>query len=281
MESDKKIVWLASYPKSGNTWFRAFITALLNNGEVDINNLATDGIFSSRRLFNEQTDLESNLLYDEEAKQMQGNVFNHICAKAKQRHLFVKIHDAYTYNSDNLPVIPTQNTLCAIYIIRNPLDIAGSLANHKDDTLDDSIDFMNNKQSVFGKQEDEVNTSLQFRQPLLDWSGHVNSWTAKLPFPVMVIRYEDMLADAFETFKQALLFMGIKTDKQQLETAIAASSFEQLKQKETDYGFKERIRNTSFFRSGKAGNWKNELTSQQVSAITSQHQNTMAKYGYI
>ncbi|HJX72016.1 MAG TPA: hypothetical protein VJ346_08695, partial [Bacteroidales bacterium] len=62
MNEQKKIVWLASYPKSGNTWFRIFLTNLLNhtNEPVDINNLYPSTIASSRSLFDEATGLESS-----------------------------------------------------------------------------------------------------------------------------------------------------------------------------------------------------------------------------
>ena len=278
---NKKIVWLASYPKSGNTWFRAFITALLQDGELDINNLKSDGIFSSRRLFDEHTGLNSTLFTDEEVKLLQPAVIDRLAVTLNQQHLFMKVHDAYTFNRDGQPIIPTTSTLCAIYFIRNPLDIAGSLANHKDSSLDEAIALINNPEGKFSRQDDNLNTNMQFTQLMLNWSGHVKSWTDDLPFPVLVLRYEDMLADTYTTFSKALNFIGINATQQQIETAIAASSFEQLQQKEKEKGFAEKNKNTLFFRQGKAGGWKNELNTNQVSLITSPHKILMRKYGYM
>src|ERR1700755_1626042 len=93
----KKIVWLASYPKSGNTWFRAFLTALLNEGDLDINQMKINGIFSSKQLFENFTDLEPAYLYHDEAKALQTEVFIHLEQFFKKDNLFIKIHDAYTY----------------------------------------------------------------------------------------------------------------------------------------------------------------------------------------
>jgi len=115
---------------------------------------------------------------------------------------------------------------------------------------------------------------------LLDWSGHVSSWTAPLPFPVLVIRYEDMLADTFDTFKAAVSFLGLTASSQQLEKAIAASSFKQLKQKEQESGFAERTDAERFFRKGMAGSWRSELTGRQIEIILSRHKAMMDTYGY-
>src|ERR1700744_765885 len=127
---EKKIIWLASYPKSGNTWFRAFLTALLGDGDLNINMMKTDGIFSSRGIFDDATDMDSTYLYDDEVKQALPEVFTHVVSQYAKPRLFVKIHDAYTMSVDGTPIIPAEPTLCALYFIRNPLDVAGSFANH-------------------------------------------------------------------------------------------------------------------------------------------------------
>lgn len=280
MKIPQKIVWLASYPKSGNTWFRTFLTSLLNDGDVDINGLKTDGIFSSRKIFDENTDLNSTLLYDTEVKAMQAGVFNHLANKTTQQRLFVKVHDAYIFKEDTFPLIPTRGTHCAIYFIRNPLDIAASLANHKNSGIDEAIELMNNPHGKFSMQNYNVNVKSQIEQLMLDWSGHVQSWTNDLPFPVLVLRYEDMLADTYNSFSKALKFIGIEASKQQIETGINASKFDQLQLKEKEVGFVEINKGNQFFRKGVAGGWKNELSEQQIDNITTHHKKTMSRYNY-
>ena len=282
LNEKKKIVWLASYPKSGNTWFRAFLTALLNEGDVDINQIKTDGIFSSKQTFENFTDLEPAYMYDSEAKELQTEVFVYLEQFFQKENLFVKIHDAYTNRIDNQPLVPSVCTRCAIYFIRNPLDVAGSFANHLGGTIDDAIGWMNDPHGALGLQRGNYNINSQFKQLMLSWSGHVKSWTGNLPFPVMVIRYEDMIADTFTCFSNALTFMGITATTAQITAAIEASNFERLQKKEKESGFYEKhIKSELFFRKGQAGNWKNELTEKQVTDIITHHQEIMKRYNYL
>ncbi|MEI6679875.1 MAG: sulfotransferase domain-containing protein [Mariniphaga sp.] len=280
MEIPKKIVWLASYPKSGNTWFRAFLSALLGDGDVDINDMKTDGIFSSRQIFDLCTDLDSTYLPDEEVKLLQPEVFNYLATITDKERLFIKVHDAYTLNQSDKPIIPVESTICALYFIRNPLDVACSFANHLSGTTDEAIAVMNNPNGMLARQKENLNVNNQFRQLLLSWSEHAESWTLQTNFPVLLIRYEDMLADTRTVFTQAARFIGISADAGQIEQAISASKFSRLKQIENDKGFKESRYGRTFFRQGESGNWKNELHSQQVDIIISNHTKLMQLHNY-
>jgi hypothetical protein len=277
----KKIVWLASYPKSGNTWFRLFLTALLGDDDLNINEMKTDGIFSSRGIFDNITDIESTYLHDEEAKELLPKVFNEVARTWTKERLFVKIHDAYTFGRGGSPIVPTESTLCALYFIRNPLDIAASLANHNASSIDDAIHLLNKKDGSFAKQNNNLNTSNQIRQLLLNWSGHVNSWTGNLPFPIKIIRYEDMLADTLNVFTEAISFTGIDIATEKIRQALAESSFEKLREQEKKSGFKENNRlGNFFFRKGTTDNWLNELTNAQINSILDCHGEIMTKYYY-
>ncbi len=276
----RKIVWLASYPKSGNTWFRAFISAILNDGAVDINNLLTDGLFASRAIFEACSDFESRDLYDDEAKRLQPVIFNYHASTTKKERLFIKVHDAYGLNMDEKPIIPTEPTICALYFIRNPLDIAGSLASHLGCSLDASIALINNQEDGWVAQQNNQNIKRSFPQFVGNWTDHVKSWDGMLPFPVKVIRYEDMLSDTFNQLKCALQFIGMNIGDEEINRAIAASRFDKLQKMETGNDFVERKGKASFFRKGQAGNWLNELTEAQVSTITTAQLDVMDKYNY-
>lgn len=277
----KKIIWLASYPKSGNTWFRLFLTALLGDDRLNINETKTDGIFSSREIFENATDIDSYELTDEEVKELMPQVFNHVATEVEKERLFIKVHDAYTLNSVKQPIIPYEATICALYFIRNPLDLVASLANHNDSSLDDAIKLMNNPIGALSKIKNHANTNKQFKQLLLSWTGHVESWTGKLPFPVMVIRYEDMLNDTLNVFTNAVKFMGIEIAREKIENALNETKFDKLQQQEKIAGFAETIsKNKLFFRKGTAGNWIEELNINQVNLIINKHQITMEKYSY-
>jgi sulfotransferase family protein len=276
-----KILWLASYPKSGNTWFRAFLTALLNDGAVDINNMDSDGIFSSRYTFDLVSEIESRDLYDEEAKLMLAGIYRQV-AIDKEVLSIVKVHDAFGSDLEGNDLIPRDVTHCAIYFIRNPLDIVGSLANHMHFSMDEAIHMLGDKDACMAPQPGNLNKNMQFAQHLSDWAGHVSSWTVDPPFPVHVMRYEDMLTNTFETFSKALGFIGWQYAGEQISKAIAAADFDRLSQQETEKGFKEKARKSArFFRSGTMGNWQKELTPEQVSKMILLNKDLMEKYQYV
>jgi hypothetical protein len=278
--AEKRIVWLASYPKSGNTWFRAFLAALLGRRELNINDMHSDHIFSSRDGFDLATDLDSTYLYDKEVKELLPEVFTHINSGPGGKKMFIKIHDAYTNNLSGKSIVPEEPTLAALYFIRNPLDIVGSFANHSGDTMDEAVEKMNDPNAYFAKQLGNLNTNPQFRQLILDWSGHVESW-ATAPFPVLAIRYEDMLTDPLHTFSKAVAFINLQKTQTEIEKAIEASRFENLKAQEKEQGFAEKnAKSQSFFRNGVSGNWRKELTTEQVNLIVGCHKEVMEKYGY-
>jgi len=276
-----KILWLASYPKSGNTWFRAFLTALMNDGVIDINRMNSDGIFSSRDTFDLVTDISSRDLYDEEVKLMIADVYRYIAAEEDLLNI-IKVHDYFGDDPEGNILIPEDITHCAVYIIRNPLDIAGSLANHMNYSIQEAVDMLNNRNQFMASQQNNLNKYAQTRQYLSDWSSHVNSWTIKPSFPVIVIRYEDMLTNTFETFKKAIGFIGWQFTDEQILMAISATSFDILSQQEIEKGFKEKsAKSSKFFRTGVTGNWEKELNNIQADQIVSTHNNVMSKYHYI
>jgi hypothetical protein len=110
---------------------------------------------------------------------------------------------------------------------------------------------------------------------------HVNSWANITDFPVMVVRYEDMLNDSLNCFSSIAAFVGINTDSSKIKACIEQTSFKKLQEKERSSGFKEKLPKTKqFFRSGKAGNWKTELTREQALSIVTNHKDVMMRYGY-
>jgi len=105
----KEIIWLASYPKSGNTWFRAFLSSLLSEDDIiDINNLKTEGIASNRKAFDELTGIDSEDMSMDEIDALRPELYEFI-AKTLNKTAFIKIHDAYTFLNDGSPLIPPYN----------------------------------------------------------------------------------------------------------------------------------------------------------------------------
>lgn len=278
--SQKQIVWLASYPKSGNTWFRSFLTALLKEKEVDLNQMATDGIFSGKNYMENILDLNSDYLSRQQIEFYQRIAFSHLSATSKKR-LFIKIHDAFTFSEvDGLPLIPEKPTQLGIYLLRNPLDVALSLANHIGKSAEKAIEkYIINPLGNFAPLKNSANN--QFYQPLGTWSMHVESWLGKPSFPVHFIRYEDMKEKPFETFKAAVQAIGLEVSDEQIKFAIEETQFEKLQKKEQEKGFKEKQNPTSsFFFKGQVGRWKEELSKEQIEKIREINEPMMQRFGY-
>ncbi len=114
------------------------------------------------------------------------------------------------------------------------------------------------------------------------WSEHVYSWTIAPHEAVLVVRYEDMLAEPTETFRTICNHLRQKPDDAVLAEAIELSSFDKLKRQEEQYDFRERSeRADRFFVTGKAGGWKERLSAAQASRIVDAHGEQMRRYGYI
>lgn len=275
-----KIVWLASYPKSGNTWLRAFLANFVHPQDqpADINRLSISIGAGNRGNFDQIVGLESSGLTNAEIDSYLSGVYRRIAADAAET-LYFKTHDAYLVDQEGIPRIPTDVTQCAVYIVRNPLDVAISFAHHMGRSLDATIEHMADSEFAFGRNPDRLHR--QLRQPLLSWSGHVESWLSHSEFPVHLMRYEDMLNRQVETFTACIQFLGLDCDTSRIQQALKNSSFETLRGQELKHGFRERpSAAASFFRSGSAGQWLKILSEEQVLSISESHGQTMKKLGY-
>ena len=277
----KGIIWLASYPKSGNTWFRVFLTNLLRGGDTpaDINELERTPMASARGIFDDALGFEASDLTADEIDRLRPELYIHLAENAEEQ-LFMKIHDAYTYLEDTRPLIPQNATHCALYFIRNPLDVAVSFAHHNGwDCATSAIKMADNAFAFCSKPGLLHN---QLRQKLLSWSGHVLSWVDKAPFPVCVIRYEDMKSQPLETFTKAIRFAGLNHTGEQIQKALDFSSFDVVQRQEEAEGFEEKSPASSrFFRKGQVGSWREELNESQASKIVHDHREVMRRFGYL
>ncbi|MEL1239869.1 sulfotransferase domain-containing protein [Flavobacterium flavipallidum] len=276
---DNNIIWLASYPKSGNTWFRSFLTALLNDGEIDINKMDTDGIFSDKGYIETILDLSSDDLRPTEFESFRKIAFGYRAQELK-KEAFIKIHDAYTFDRWNaLPLIPNAGSRIAIYLVRNPLDVVLSLANHTGLTIDETIDkYLNSEEGAFVKK---WKIGQQYYQLLGTWAMHASSWMQQKEIPVHIIRYEDMKSNPFQTFKLAVDKMQLNYSDDAIINAIEATDFKKLKNQEENKGFKEKqLASSAFFFKGETGRWKKELTNEQIQKIMTVNESMMKRLGY-
>ena len=167
----------------------------------------------------------------------------------------------------------------AVYLVRNPLDVVASFANHNATSIDNTIRLMNNPKGVLARQR--ININNQFPQYLQDWSGHVNSWIEQKHIDTIVVRYEDMKHDTFNTFQKVMNDLGFEIPDDRIKKAIELTQFEKLKKAESQKGFKEKnIRSESFFRKGQTGGWKKELRAEQAKQIYQHHKDVMSQLQY-
>jgi hypothetical protein len=189
--------------------------------------------------------------------------------------IFAKTHQALAIDRGH-PTINFAVTAGAIYIIRNPLDVAISYAHHLGRSIDAAIELMNLKNmetAVTDKQVNELYGS---------WSQHVLSWTRKPHRAIYVMRYEDMLAEPHKTFGALAPHLLFKPTESELADAIDRSSFERLREQEEKEGFRERPEVAErFFRDGRAEQWKEVLTPKQIQRIVDAHGEQMKRFGYL
>ena len=272
------IFWLASYPKSGNTWLRAFIATIVSGESVDINRMGfLGGGASDRSAFDDALGIAAADLTLEQQTNLRPRVYEIRAAEA-ERPLYCKVHDCYHLTPVGEPLFPTGATRGAVYIVRDPRAVAISLAHHNGQTIDAEIARMADANAGFSISNDRLHQ--QLHQQLRSWSGHVQSWLAA-PFPVHVVRYEDMRADPAATFGAIARFLDLPHDPEQVASAVAATSFSRLQEQERASGFVERPRHSvAFFREGRVDGWRDVLTPAQAARIVAAHGPVMRQWGY-
>ncbi len=172
-------------------------------------------------------------------------------------------------------------TAGVVYLLRNPLDVTLSWANHTGTSAEKAVQDLCNPNFSMSRRFDGL--ADQLAQFLGSWSNHVRSWVDESGLPVHVIRYEELKRDPETVFGAALGFCGIPPEAARLQKAVEFSSFGELQKQEREKGFRERPVSASggFFRQGKVGGWRAELTPQQIRQIVETHAETMRRFGYL
>ena len=222
----RKAIWIASYPKSGNTWVRVFIHNLLRQlrGETepqDINALGELTRWEQQaHRFAERLGRpveEASALEIAAARPLiQADIL-----RACNGPAFFKTHNAVAAIGGH-PTVNFEITQAAIYVLRNPLDVAISYAHHAGRSPDEIIGLMAHPQSGGAGNAHAVYEFLG------SWSFHVASWMSVLHRPVLLLRYEDMRAAPERAFGRLAAFLRLKPSAEQLRRAIEDSSFAEL-----------------------------------------------------
>lgn len=297
----KPIIWLASFPKSGNTWLRLLLANLAADEACEINAIgAGSALASSRHWFDEACLIASGLLTPDECDRMRPALYRHVAHVGAPdaergetgegggddplRHWrLVKTHDAWTHATPGEPLLGGRAAAhAAVLIVRDPRDVVASFANHNNSSLEEAAAMMGEPDSALAAKQDRQ--PLQLRQRLLGWSGFYSSWLDQGDVPVHLVRYEDLEAGASGTLGALLSALGVTVDPARLERAAELSAFERLQAQEAEGGFREgpvRLATGRFFRSGRSGGWREELSAQLRAKIESDHGPMMHRLGYL
>lgn len=273
------IVWLASYPKSGNTWLRVLLTNYLRDASepADINQLFGAPVAGARRCFDEWVGVEGSALDANVVDRLRPEVYRRVAREADGT-LFVKVHDAWVRVDTGEPMFPADVTLGVVYIVRNPLDLAASGAHHWGTSIAAAVETLcNGADSPTG-----CNLTGQLRQRLGSWGEHARSWIDDSGVPLHVVRYEDLSIDPCGFFGGVVKFCGLDYDEELVKKAVAFSSFGELQRQEASAGFQERSPAApgGFFRRGETGSWRDELPGDLAERLTAAHHQMMRRFGY-
>lgn len=272
------IIWLASYPKSGNTWLRAFLANYMSNAgkPVPINDLPDHILGDNLILHYEQfTGRNAEDLTEEDVSRLRPNIHRWF-ANSAPRDVFVKTHNALS-TVNGAPLITPSATAGAIYVVRNPMDVAVSFAHHY------QISHGRAVESLCEEDYRLPPTSGLLPQYLSSWARHVQGWTEAPGLTVHLMHYEEMHSKPTRAFGRLIKFLGLPKDPPRLKKAMKFSSFKELSRQESAAKFVEsrpdgKVR---FFRSGRSGTWREVLTEQQVEFLIDRNREMMIKMGYL
>lgn len=276
----KNLVWLASYPKSGNTWVRAFLTAYQADPGLllDLNHLDASAHAADRSLFDRVAGFAASDLLPAEIDALRPAVYRSLAGEASEP-VFFKVHECWRRTQEGEALFPAEATRLAVYIVRNPLAVAPSVAAHYGLTLDQAVEQLASEEFQIAKPGAKL--PQQLPQPVGSWSTNVASWLEQHEVPVHRVRYEDLHAQPAEQFRALLAAAGLPVDEGRLRWALEQSRFDRLQAAEAAQGFRERLATSErFFRRGRPDSWRDELTAAQIRRVVEHHGDWMERLGY-
>ncbi len=281
------ICWIASYPKSGNTWLRALISSYY---------YSKDGFFSPKLLKNigqfpekihfEGFNYKSEIIADTSRLWIKAQEKINQDKKIK----FFKTHNIYgAINGNNFT--DNKNTVACIYVVRDPRNVITSLKNHYELKYDDALEFMTSERRyIYDHAKGKDYSDFQF---ISSWEKNFRSWKNQDSFPIKFIKYEDLLNETFFVFKDVIEFIDKvfnnknSFSKKKAQNAIQSTSFNKLKLHEEKFGFSESVISRAdnnkipFFYLGPDNNWKKFLDKNLQDKVNSIFHQSLIDLSYI
>ena len=273
MNVPRNIIWIASFPKSGNTWVRAFLG---NYFQPTGKNLSINELSSITT-----GDIRTDWFDMAGGKPFKGESFDdwlilrpkvlRLIARSRPDNRFVKTHCKIDRIGEIDLILP-EVTAAAICIIRNPFDVAVSFARHSDISIDVSIDRMCDPVNISKSDSGII-------EVLGRWDDHIQTWMNAPGLPRHLMRYEDMVDNPKTEYKKLLEFLQVPVEYKKLQTALKETSFSAMQKQESSEGFREKPPGMDkFFSTGTYGGWVDRLTPKQVGRIHTEFKSTIDKY---
>ena len=265
------IFWIASYPKSGNTWLRTLVSTYYYSNDGVFNDSLLEHIdqFPNKKYF---TDFE----YD---KKKAGDTCKFwLLAQekinAKNKIKFLKTHNAFG-KLNNYDFTNSQNSIGCLYVVRDPRNVFTSVKNHYQINDDQALNWMISNDNFIYNVLDFEKSGFSDFQYISSWSTNYKSWKVQKKIPIKFIIYEDLLNQTYYVFLEVIKFINKltnnseKIDKIKLKKVISTTSFEILKKNEKENGFSEAVisrednnKKVPFFHLGPKNDWKKILKDE-------------------
>tara|TARA_B100001540_G_scaffold287198_1_gene281528 strand:+ start:2087 stop:2935 length:849 start_codon:yes stop_codon:yes gene_type:complete len=280
------IFWIASYPKSGNTWLRTLISSYYysNDGFYTQELIKQIGQFPEKKYF------ES---FEYDPKSVIGTSNFWIKAQEKinrdKKLRFFKTHNVFGKINNN-PFTSKENSIGCIYIVRDPRNVITSLSNHYELDYEKSLEWMtNHKKYIYDNRGENDYGNFQF---ISSWSNNYKSWKIQRDVPVKIVRYEDLLEKTYEVTKDIIGFINktsktqVKIDIKKLKNSVNSTLFVKLKKLEKNNGFSEAIfskkknKMIPFFNLGPDNNWEKILNKSFADKLCNIFAKDLLELGY-
>ena len=277
------IIWIASYPKSGNTWIRSFLTAyyFCDNGIFDINKLNYIQDYPNKQFIKDEVKKgEIHKHWDESQKK----IIN------EKKIKFLKTHNSLITAFGNDFTSP-KYSLGVIYIIRDPRNVVSSVKNHNDfETYEKALQFMQNENTIISDYKhlnNHAKTNI-----INSWRINYQSWLSNNRYRRMMIKYEDLVENPNQTLRDLIIFVNTicrfnnGIDNKKLENAIQSTTFEKLQNLENTGKFSENVYSTKnkkkikFFHLGPKNNWKDLLNKDLIKKMNTYYKEDLKKFSY-
>lgn len=270
------IIWLASYPKSGNTWLRLFLANYFApTRPLELNSAISLGVGDSGVDLFRQAGLGSSDPAPKLVEPLRPVVQRRLAQLNTKGITFVKTHNACIHVA-GAPLITPDATAGAILIVRNPFDVAVSFAHHSGMPIERAVEALATDTYYVpadARYVDQYPTS---------WRRFQASWVTAAGLSPLVLRYEDMVRNARDTFSLVLSFLRVPRDDTRLAESIRATDFTALARQEKSNGFVEGDPDGKlpFFREGRVGAWRDVLTREQVEYLRQACLTELVRLGY-